>query len=290
MRYTTFRAIVLMTLAGAGAGGWFGFKKLQEAPPAQPAPRPQPSPQPQPTPQPAPRPEPQPAPSPTPMGDPRPPTPVHGSDEEPLRDFDRKIFDLLGKPAGWDKLKDALPGSGIHVALYSDPPSNIPTRVKIDRNKNDRWDEKWEVDGTTVTKRLVSSKDDENYDQVWKLAGDIWVLEKSGLNAPAPRKLEAEKRVPLRDIDKKILAILGKPASGDKIKDALGKTGPKVNVNVEGGSVWNRAKIDFERNEKWNEKIDLMDGGRVKRRVAPKDDEVYTEEWTLDGDAWVQKK
>jgi hypothetical protein len=78
-----------------------------------------------------------------------------------------------------------------------------------------------------------------------------------------------------------LLETLGKPAKGDKIKDAL--HGPaKVNVYAEKGR-WARAKVDLNRNEKWEEKWRL-DGTKIVRQVAPDDDENYgaeTQEGTI---------
>jgi hypothetical protein len=83
-----------------------------------------------------------------------------------------------------------------------------------------------------------------------------------------------------------LLSVLGKPASADKIKDAVpGAT--KVNVYGEGG-VWARAKVDFDRDEKWDEKWTFSPGG-VERQVAPADDEAYAEVWVHQNGAWTKK-
>lgn len=98
----------------------------------------------------------------------------------------------------------------------------------------------------------------------------------------------------LRPMDQKILDLLDKPANGDKLKDAVSGQSWKVNLYREGsGTKWNRAKIDLNRNEKWDEKwsIETDDGQEViKRQVAPADDEKYTEEYRLQAGKWVAKK
>lgn len=66
---------------------------------------------------------------------------------------------------------------------------------------------------------------------------------------------------------------LGKPAGSDKIKDALGSRGPKVNVYNEKGT-WARAKVDRDRDEKWDEKW-WLDGRQLWRAVSSGDDEKY---------------
>ncbi len=70
-----------------------------------------------------------------------------------------------------------------------------------------------------------------------------------------------------------LLAKLGKSAPSDKIKDGLGAGQPKVNVYNEGG-IWARAKVDLDRDEKWDEKWSF-DDGVVKRQVSPADDDTH---------------
>lgn len=84
-----------------------------------------------------------------------------------------------------------------------------------------------------------------------------------------------------------LLATLGKPANSDKIKDATHGSGSKVNVYNENG-VWARAKVDHDRDEKWDESWHI-DSGVVVRRVAPNDDEQYTRELRkAPGAAWAE--
>ena len=69
-----------------------------------------------------------------------------------------------------------------------------------------------------------------------------------------------------------LLSELGKPSRGDKIKDAI--AGPvKVNMYAKNG-VWDRAKVDLDRDEKWDEKW-WMNKGKVMREVSPDDNEKY---------------
>jgi hypothetical protein len=69
-----------------------------------------------------------------------------------------------------------------------------------------------------------------------------------------------------------LLARLGRPASGDKLKDAF--PGPtKVNVYAKNG-IWDRAKVDLDRDEKWDEKWWVKDG-KIMREVSTGDDDHY---------------
>jgi hypothetical protein len=83
-----------------------------------------------------------------------------------------------------------------------------------------------------------------------------------------------------------LLATLGKPASEEKLKDVTGGKGSKVNVYNEGGK-WARAKVDHDRDEKWDESWSL-DGSIVVRQISPNDDGVYSREMRRLGDAWSE--
>jgi len=86
--------------------------------------------------------------------------------------------------------------------------------------------------------------------------------------------------------DATVASMMGKPAEGDKKKDALGSRGPKVNLYAEDGSkVWNRAKVDLDRDEKWDEKWTLKDGV-IERQIAPGDDEQYTKSMSWRNGKW----
>jgi hypothetical protein len=92
--------------------------------------------------------------------------------------------------------------------------------------------------------------------------------------------------------DQLIVAYLNshRRATGDKIKDALPRESFKVNIYADNGSsLWNRLKIDLDRDEKWDEKWDLENGQPAKRHVATNDDEQYNQEFRWQGGQWVEK-
>lgn len=96
----------------------------------------------------------------------------------------------------------------------------------------------------------------------------------------------------LRPLDEAVLKLLKKPISGDKVKDALPKEAVKVNLFGAGGKVA-RLKLDLNRNDKWDEKWEVVsEGGAeiIHRQVAPADDENYTKKYRLDGASWVPEK
>jgi hypothetical protein len=96
------------------------------------------------------------------------------ADSSNLRTVDREVLDLIRRrTADTDKIKDALPGRNYKVNLYRDAGFNRWNRVKIDLNRNNRWDEKWTIKDNVII-RQVSSRDDEVYDQKFVLTGNQW--------------------------------------------------------------------------------------------------------------------
>jgi hypothetical protein len=91
----------------------------------------------------------------------------------------------------------------------------------------------------------------------------------------------------MRDVDRAVFQWRGKELGGDKKKDVTAGRPYKVNLYQDSGqSAMNRAKIDLDRDDKWDEKWTFDDAG-VSRKVAPNDDEDYTESYAWDGSAWV---
>lgn len=92
----------------------------------------------------------------------------------------------------------------------------------------------------------------------------------------------------LREVDRVTMALL-KGAARDKVKDATPGKPFKVNLYSDDGKRFNRAKVDLNRNDKWDEKWTVDASGSVERTVAPADDEAYKETYVLKDSAWVRK-
>ena len=93
-----------------------------------------------------------------------------------------------------------------------------------------------------------------------------------------------------RPWDSLILARKGTNLGTDKIKDASEGSRYKVNLYQDAGSsTMNRAKVDYDRDEKWDEKWTFAPDGGVERQVAPNDDENYTETWIYRDGSWSAK-
>lgn len=86
-----------------------------------------------------------------------------------------------------------------------------------------------------------------------------------------------------------VLGFRGKDLGTDKLKDATKGKSWKVNVYQDAGSATaNRAKVDLDRDDKWDEKW-TFEAGKVTRQVAPADDEAYSATWTWTGGDWVKE-
>ncbi len=94
----------------------------------------------------------------------------------------------------------------------------------------------------------------------------------------------------LRPVDRDLLEALRRPATSDRIKDAFPGRPYKITIYCDNpGGGWNRAKIDLNRNNRWDEKITIVNGEPTKRQVASRDDENYDLEYRWRGGQWVAK-
>jgi len=175
MRYKTFRNLsALGGLAVVGALGYLGARSCSSGPahaPVATAPQPAPA---------------STAPSPTaatgpvaatdPVAATRPTAAGDGS--VPLRAVDRLALMAARTPFGGDKKKDALSGHPFKINLYKDAGKTTANRLKIDLDRDNKWDEKWtfeERDGGPEVKRQVAPADDEKYTEEYRLRAGRWV-------------------------------------------------------------------------------------------------------------------
>ncbi len=210
---------------------------------------------------------------------------------EALRDWDRELIALAGKPLPGGKGKDALGGKRpFKVNLYQDAGQSLPNRAKVDLDRDEKWDEKWTFEGGAV-KRQVAPADDDNYTVEYTLVGDRW-LTADDLKAPAPTAPTVGD-----DSDsfhQELIDLANQPLRGGKGKDVFSGRSYKVNIYQDAGQpLPNRAKIDLDRDEKWDEKWDFEGPAperKIKRHVAPNDDEQYTVEYRREAGRWRLKK
>jgi hypothetical protein len=220
-----------------------------------------------------------------------PPEPPPEAPSSNLRELDREVLGLLRAGVTEDKIKDAFPKRTWKVNVYKDPGKSEANRLKIDLDRDEKWDEKWDFEragGELTVKRHVAPADDEKYREEYRLRGDRWEG-KDG--TPTPARVEAPTGAEaLREMDREILAAAVKPLGSDKAKDAIRGKSWKVNFYQDAGkSRPNRLKVDLDRDDKWDEKWDLDGSGGAVRQVAPADDEKYTETYDLVGSGWKKR-
>lgn len=84
-----------------------------------------------------------------------------------------------------------------------------------------------------------------------------------------------------------VRGMAGRTLSGGKGKDVTSGRPYKVNLYQDSGHTQvNRAKVDLNRNEKWDEKWTFEPDGRITRQIAPADDENYTVKRIFENGAW----
>ena len=92
-----------------------------------------------------------------------------------LREVDREAFSWQGRTLRSEKVHDATKSkkTPYKINVYRDPGHTTVTRLRIDLDRDDRWDEKWTFDGEAV-RRLIAPQDDEHYTQTFTWAGNGW--------------------------------------------------------------------------------------------------------------------
>jgi hypothetical protein len=156
MKFRTFRIFVTLVGVATLVALVFLVRRRADAPTQQPAHTP------------AQTPAPAPASAPAPVPAPPPPAPTGN-----LRPMDQEILDRVKSGIPGDKLNDAIPGRPWKVNLYKDAGQTGINRLKIDLNRNNKWDEKWSFEGGNV-KRQVAPADDESYTERYVLKDSSW--------------------------------------------------------------------------------------------------------------------
>lgn len=200
------------------------------------------------------------------------------------RAFDAALIGMLGKDLGTDKKKDILPG-GPKINVYQDVGHKVAHRAKVDLDRDENDDEKWSFDDGKIT-RQVSPADDGKYTETWTWGPSGWTRTDPGAPQPAPTAAAPGGR----PVDQDLMGWKGRDLGTDKVKDATAGKPYKINLYQDAGALSvNRAKLDLDRDDKWDEKI-TFEANAILREVAPADDEQYTETWHWDGSGWAKGK
>src|SRR5262245_5352822 len=104
--------------------------------------------------------------------------------------------------------------------------------------------------------------------------------------APTPAPTPASGDLPARAYDAEVLAWRDKTIGTDKMKDVSKGKPYKINIYKDAGQATaNRAKVDVDRDDKWDEKY-TFEPGKITLERAPGDDEQYTETYHWTGSGW----
>ena len=107
------------------------------------------------------------------------PPPVSAAHEPPrggdgLREAERAAMAWRGKSLGRSKGTDVTSDAPYKITVVQDPGHATVNRLRIDLDRDDKWDEKWDFDGEGV-RRQVAPGDDEQYTQTFAWSGNGWV-------------------------------------------------------------------------------------------------------------------
>ncbi len=95
-----------------------------------------------------------------------------------LRPMDQAILQRIAQNIPGDKVKDAFPGQTYKVNLFKDAGESGVNRLKIDLDRDEKWDEKWTITnqgGRQEIKRQVAPADDESYTEDYRLRDGSWI-------------------------------------------------------------------------------------------------------------------
>jgi guanyl-specific ribonuclease Sa len=209
-----------------------------------------------------------------------------------LREVDRAALAVLDRPVV-DKIKDATRGQPFKVNAYADDKVRF-NRLKLDLDRDNKDDETWTVFADGRIERKVSTKDNGSYNETYRLELSGWV----DLSAPAPVPVAAAATTASttsstglptqRAVDVAMANVLQQPVQ-EKIKDATKGQPFKINLYSDDRTRFNRAKVDLDRDDKWDESWTFKSATDIERQVSPDDNEQFTEVYAAHNGQWVKK-
>jgi len=223
-----------------------------------------------------------------PQPDPPPSAPVATSGEAPHLAV---VLAYQGQDLGNSKIKDAYSAEPWKVNLYQDEGDTSVSRAKVDLDRDEKWDEKWTFDAGSV-QRQVAPADDEAYSETWLYTASGWQREgaeaaSADTPADAPIQVAPSAAASAEPWVAVVMSYRGRDLGSSKLKDVTKGKAFKVNVYQDAGNASaNRAKVDIDRDDAWDQKWTFDDSG-ASVKIAPADDEDYSvaKRWTDAG--WV---
>ncbi|MCB9188936.1 MAG: hypothetical protein H6600_08230 [Flavobacteriales bacterium] len=200
---------------------------------------------------------------------------------------------------------------------------NYFNRVKVDWDKDKNWDEKWTFREDGTVERTISTIDDNTtYDLTYELITDskleigeiVWInTEISGsadfnnLSSSDQKNGKALYETDLTgdltlahqeiiELQKNTPISAGKPDDNNGgVKKWIEKSTYFIDLRCDkqkGFEYFNRVKLDWDKDKKWDEKWTFHEDGSIKRVISTSDDnETYNIEYELfsDGTSWIEK-
>lgn len=118
------------------------------------------------------------------------------------------------------------------------------------------------------------------------------------MQAPTAKPQYGAQELPLSSTEQEILQLqkeplsLGKQDDNGSLKRTVKKGSVKLDIRCDqnkGFTSWNRIKVDWDNNKKYDEKWNFRPDGTVARFVSPNDDEDYSIEYRLYNNVWKLK-
>lgn len=92
----------------------------------------------------------------------------------PVRPYDPVVLAWQGRTVKGGKQKDVAHGQPYKIDVYQDGGKSSVNRVKVDANRNNKWDDKFTFEPGKITLEHAPA-DDEKYTEVYHWSGTRWV-------------------------------------------------------------------------------------------------------------------
>ena len=90
-----------------------------------------------------------------------------------MRAYDPVVLSWQGRSITGSKQKDVAKGQPYKIDVYQDSGKTSVNRVKVDANRNNKWDDKYTFEPGKITLEH-SPADDEKYTEKYHWSGSHW--------------------------------------------------------------------------------------------------------------------
>ena len=114
---------------------------------------------------------------------------THGSDHHhehttskpistPKKDYTKDVLKYKDRKISSSIIKDVFASSPYKINVYQDKGKTSVNRIKVDLDRDDKWDEIWTFDENGGISKKVATQDDENYNNTYRWMNNVWELQK----------------------------------------------------------------------------------------------------------------